>query len=173
MDYKLVKHNNEYWLLDYHMARNIGEYFLERLITGAWDIFHVDSPNDLVHDGLKIIGSTLTLPGVAKLDREKITSLISLTHTYTTEDIRASMLFIAKTMRYIENGQIGTLLEVIDTYSTAIQNEWMCEIDEKEAGSVISGGFIPSGVIGGKGLTIHQCYTPNIVDGAIKIKIIK
>ena len=43
MDHKLVKLGNDYYLLDNHMARNNGEYFMERLTTGTMDILHCTS----------------------------------------------------------------------------------------------------------------------------------
>lgn len=173
MEYKLVKFKDDYWLLDNQMSKNIGEFFMERLASGNMDVFQVDSENDLVHDGFKILGSTLTLPNIPTIDKEAINSMVLLEKNYTNEDIRAAMLFMAKTLRFIEKGLIGTVLETIDIYSHAIQSEWMCTIQEKEVGAVINGGLVAMGVIGGKGLQHHPIFTPAIINNKITITKIR
>jgi len=173
MDHKLVKFGNDYYLLDNHMAYNNGEYFMERLTTGSMDIFRVDSANDTIHDGYKIIASTGELTNMWKLDKASIEAMIPSRKTYTNEDVRASMLFMAKTLRFIEKGLVGTLLESIDLYSQAIQSEWIASIQMKEAGTVISGGLRSVGEIGGPGLIHHTTWIPRPVDGKIIIKSIR
>ena len=173
IDHKLVKYEDDYYLLDNEMARTIGDYFMERLLTGELDLFRVDSENDTVHDGFKILGSTREIPNIWKLDRDKIEALLPKEKTYTNEDIRASMLFMANIVKYNKHGTVSTFLDVIDKYSQAIRSEWIASIQMKDGGSVISGGLRASDEIGGKGLQLHTTWIPHLNNERIVINSIK
>jgi len=61
---RTVKVGKYKYLITETMATTIGEFFAERLKTGDWEIFEVHTPNDTIHNGFKVTGSTQSLPGV-------------------------------------------------------------------------------------------------------------
>ena len=172
MKYTLIKLDEEFWLLDKTMAKNEGEFFAERHLTGEWCIYEVHTIHDTVHDGFKILGSTKELPNIAKLDSEKIIKILPVNKKYTPEDIRSAMLHMANYMKYRGTIKEYNPLYIVDQYERSLEYQWLVEVEMKSAGSVVSGGFIPEGVIGGRGLQIHENYTPSIQNGEITIKSI-
>ena len=173
MLHKLIRIEDEFWLLENEKPKSIGDFFGERHLTGDWWIYRVDTENDLAHDGFKILASTRELDGVYKLDKDKILALVKPNKQYTAEDIRAAMFHMVKYMKYEKQLPEYNPLVVIDGYSEAIANEWVCEVDLKITNTVISGGFRTEGKIGGPGLKAHHTFAPRILDGKISIKWIK
>lgn len=171
-EYKLVLLGGEYYLLDHKMAKNVGEFFMERLTTGFWDLFHVDSVHDIVHNGFKILASTRELKGILRIDRISVN--VDPRNSFTPEDMRGAMLWMAEVTSFREKGLLEeSPLVLIDNYLETVKNEWRCEILVDLLPGPISGGLIPSGVIGGKGLQVHHTKAPKNVDGYIKIVSIK
>ena len=173
MKYKIINVENEFYLLGHQMAKKIGQFFAERHLTGEWAIYEVHSENDTVHDGSLIIASTCSLPNTHLIDKDQILALTAGKKTFTQEDIRSAMMHMKRYMEYPEEIWPEDPLVVISNYEDQLSREWMCDIELRETGIVVSGGFIPSGTIGGKGLEVHRSYEPLVKDGQITIRSAK
>lgn len=169
MRYKLIEVEGEYFLLGHSMAKEIGQCFAERHITGEWTIYEVHSEHDLVHDGSIIIASTMEIPRTPLLKKDEVEKKTARPKSFTQEDIRSAMMHMKRYMEYPKEIWPEDPLVVISNYETQLMREWMCDIELKETGVSISGGFIPSGVIGGKGPQVHRSYEPLVSNGHISI----
>lgn len=173
MRYRLIKVEDEYYLLGHEMAKEIGQFFAERHLTGEWAIYEVHSEHDTIHDGSIIMAATYPLPNTNLLDRVLVEKMISGPKAFTQEDIRSAMMHMKRYMEFPKEIWPEDPLVVISNYEAQLKGEWMCEIELRETSHVISGGLIPSGQIGDKGLQIHRSYGPLIKDNMITIKSAK
>ena len=169
MGFKLIEVQGEYFLLGHTMAKEVGQFFAERHITGEWTIYEVHSENDLVHEGAIIIASTMELQHTHLLDKSMVDGVTSHTKTFTQEDIRSAMMHMKRYMEFPREIQPEDPLVVISNYETQLTREWMCDIELNEAGVSVSGGFISPGDVGTKGLGIPHSYEPLISNGHITI----
>lgn len=173
MRYKLIETGGEYFLLGHSMVKEIGKFFAERHITGEWGIYGTHSKHDLVHDGTEVVASTKDLPNTHRLDRATVEKVVAHPKIFTQEDIRSAMMHMKRYMEFPKEIQPEDPLVVISNYETQLSREWMCEVELKETGIAVSGGFIPAGVIGGKGLQVHRSYEPLVKNGYITIRSAK
>ena len=154
---KLILIDEEFYLIGTEMAKNIDEFFMERSLNGKWDIYSLDTINDSIHGGFKILATTALLSGVPKIDKAGLSNLIAsaIHETYTSKDIQDAMEFMAKFYRFCHLFANNGPIDAMKTYLKSLENEWACEVEEIDGPTFISGGLVPTGEIGGKGLQAH------------------
>lgn len=135
---KLVKSNNEYYLIDDKMSTKIGEVFAEKHLDGEWSIYHVDTLNDLIHDGFKIIASTnlyllANKKRIAALDREQVEKEIHQPRNYSSEELKLAIQLGQRSV--IDSSKIGNPTHTVEEIFKIIEDnvsEWEATVKIKD-----------------------------------------